>query len=141
MLDKYGIDEGPVYDDCLCDANRPLPQPPVILPPSCYSPDGTDCSWYSQCLARMYDSPGQADYAIQYGEKFCQIYSQSELALSSQGLWWINAVRKCLQVALVPLFTYAENDILANQLKKQLSTAMLPAISHRTRDSRSAFSR
>jgi len=103
MVEKHGLDSGPVYDDCLCDANVPLPQPPVILPAFCYSPDGTDCDWYSQCLAKMYDCTGQADYAIQYGEKYCKLYSQSELAFSSQALQWINAVRKCLQVALVPL--------------------------------------
>ena len=103
MVEKHGLDEGPVYDDCLCDANVALPQPSVILHASCYSPDGTDCNWYSQCLARMFDCTGQANYAIQYGEKYCRIYSQSELAFSEASLQWINAVRKCLQVAFVPL--------------------------------------
>ena len=118
MIEKHGLDEGPVYDDCLCEANRPLPQPPVILPASCYSPDGTDCNWYSQCLARMYDCSGQADYAIQYGEKYCKIYRQSQLALSSQALRWIDAVRKCLQVALVPLVHLCQERYTCKSVEK-----------------------
>ena len=103
MLERYDLDEGPVYDDCLCVANEPLPQPPVLLPPSCYSPDGTDCDWYRQCLSRMYDCTGQANYAIQYGEKYCKIFMEPNVAFSPQALQWIDAVRRCLQVSLVPL--------------------------------------
>jgi len=103
MIEKYGLEEGPVYDDCLCDANTSLPQPPVILDPPCYSPDGSDCGWYNRCLAEMYHCSGQADYAIQYGEKYCKLFSQSKLRFSARALRWIDAVRRCLQVSLVPL--------------------------------------
>jgi len=104
MLEKYGLDRGPVYDDCLCNASVPLPQPPVILPPGCYTPGGTNCSWYRQCLHAMFPNcTGQAEYAISYGEKICNLYTSTEVHFSQKGLQWINAVRKCLQVALVPV--------------------------------------
>ena len=103
MLERYELDRGPVYDDCLCEANVSLPQQSVILSPSCYSPNGTDCSWYRQCLVKMYNCSGQADYAIQYGEKYCNILTELRLAVSAQALQWINAVRKCLQVSLAHL--------------------------------------
>lgn len=103
MVEKYHLDSGPVYDDCLCDANGSLPQHPVLLPASCYIPDGNDCGWYRQCLARMYDCTGQTNYAINYGEKYCNLYNQSKLAFSPRALQWLDEARKCLQVALVPL--------------------------------------
>ena len=102
MIERYGVSQGSVYDDCLCNPNKPLPQPSVILPASCYSPDGTDCGWYRQCLARMYNCTGQTEYAISYGEKFCNLYGKSRSSFSRKGRQWIDAVRKCLQVALVP---------------------------------------
>ncbi|XP_052233388.1 uncharacterized protein LOC127846258, partial [Dreissena polymorpha] len=50
------------------------------LPANCYSPDGTDCSWYRDCLE-----------------------SQHYNMFDNNGQLWIDAVRKCLQIALVPL--------------------------------------
>ena len=62
--------------------------------------DGSDCSWYRQCLKQRYpcEEKDGEDYAIEYAHKFCELY-----AFSSNGRQWIDAVRKCLQVALVPL--------------------------------------
>jgi len=108
MLEKYSLDRGPVYDDCLCKANVSVPQRPAILPPECFSPDGTDCAWYRQCLNKMIPCTGQTEYAISYGEKFCNLYEQSRLKFSQKGLQWINAVRKCLQVALVPVLHFCQ---------------------------------
>lgn len=62
MLESYDLDSGPVYDDCSCDAGQPIPQPSVILPADCYSPDGSDCTWYSRCLATRFPCTGQTDY-------------------------------------------------------------------------------
>jgi len=103
MLEKYGIDRGPVYDDCLCDSTRQLQQPSTILPAGCYSPVGMDCDWYRKCLHRMFNCTGPAEYAISYGETFCNLYEQSKSQFSQEAVKWLDAARKCLQVALVPV--------------------------------------
>ena len=108
MLEKYGIDSGPVYDDCLCKANSSLPQPSVILPSHCYSPAGKDCKWYRECLAKALPCTGHAEYAISYGEKYCNRYAQTKSRFSHKAQRWIDAVRKCLQVALVPLLYFCQ---------------------------------
>lgn len=102
MIEKHNVDSGSVYSDCQCNPNNPLPQPSVILPHACYSPDGTDCGWYRRCLARMYPCTGQAEYAIQYGQKYCDLYRNSQ-NFTLKTRQWIDAARRCLQVALVPL--------------------------------------
>ena len=102
MIEKFGIDQGPVYEDCLCDISVQLQQQSVILPASCYSPAGMHCDFYRQCLAEMFNCTGPAEYAISYGEKFCNLYEQSKSQLSQEGVRWLDAARKCLQVALVP---------------------------------------
>jgi len=102
MIEKYEIDRGPVYDECICDTSTQLQQPPVILPAACYNPAGMDCNWYRQCLARMFNCPGPREYAVSYGEKFCNLYEQSKSQFSQEALQWLDAARKCLQVALVP---------------------------------------
>ncbi|XP_062611868.1 uncharacterized protein LOC134273654 [Saccostrea cucullata] len=45
----------------------------------------------------------QTSYAINYGLKFCSLYENHYQRFSSEGQQWIDAVRGCLQVALVPL--------------------------------------
>ena len=42
------------------------------------------------------------DYAIRYAEKFCNLYSDNYNDFSGYGQAWIDGVRKCLQVSLVP---------------------------------------
>jgi len=126
MLEKHGLDRGPVYDHCMCAADQPLPQPRVILKPGCYSPDGTDCHWYRQCLHKMYDCTGQAEYAISYGEKFCNLYSQSGLKFSPKALQWIDAVRKCLQVALVPELRLCQVQPTCEDIKTKAFDSYVP---------------
>ena len=48
---------GAVTDDCACEVDAPggsnesMPITTSIpLDPTCYSPDGTQCSWYRNCL-------------------------------------------------------------------------------------------
>jgi len=126
MIEKHGIDQGPVYDDCICNANVPLPQPPVILPPGCYSPDGTDCAWYSNCLHKMFPCTGQAEYAISYGEKFCNLYTNTKLQFSQKGLQWIDAARKCLQVALVPILHLCQVQPTCEEIKTKAFESHVP---------------
>ena len=74
------------------------------LPEKCYSPDGHDCSWYRDCLEKKHPCTGQqADYAIKFAEKFCFLYKDNYNLFSVKGQEWIDGVRKCLQVALVPI--------------------------------------
>jgi len=126
MLEKHSLDRGPVYNDCLCEANVPLPQRPEILPPECFSPDGTDCAWYRQCLHTMIPCTGQAEYAINYGEKFCNLYTQSRLKFSQKALQWINAVRKCLQVALAPILHFCQVQPTCEDIKKEAFDSHVP---------------
>ena len=108
MLEKHDRYSGSVHEDCRCDPNRTLPQPSVILPATCYSPEGTDCGWYRRCLAKLYPCKGQAEYAIIYGEKFCELYEKSKLEFSENALQWLDAARKCLQLALVPVLHFGQ---------------------------------
>ena len=126
MVESYEITEGPVYYDCLCDQNVPLPQPSEILPPSCYSPDGTDCSWYSSCLARMFDCTGQAEYVIQYSEKACNVLRESRQNFTAKGLRWIDAARKCLQVELVPLLRLCRERPTCQTIRKTAFDSHVP---------------
>ncbi|XP_025084778.1 uncharacterized protein LOC112558513 [Pomacea canaliculata] len=75
---------------------------------SCYSPTGRDCYWYRNCLEKRVPCQGTSDdYAIAYAEKFCNVFGSNYNRFSSQGKQWVDAVRKCLQVALVPLLRAA----------------------------------
>jgi len=117
MIEKYGLDRGDVYDDCICDSTRQLQQPSMFLPAACYSPAGMDCGWYRQCLAKMFNCTGPAEYAISYGEKFCNLYEQSKSQLSQNALEWLDAARKCLQVALVPVLHLCQLQTTCEDIK------------------------
>ena len=74
------------------------------ISPQCYTPSGTDCSWYADCLEAKFPCRGTgAGYAIEYGTKFCKLYNRNMDMFSSAGLRWVSAARKCLQVSLAPL--------------------------------------
>ncbi|KAL3883632.1 hypothetical protein ACJMK2_029875 [Sinanodonta woodiana] len=93
----------PVYDDCACGKNGSMTRPGSALPPWCLSPSGADCGWYRQCLEKQFPCEGTpVAYAITYAEKFCNLYTDHASNFSQIGQRWINAVRKCLQVELVP---------------------------------------
>lgn len=66
----------------------------------CANPHGNDCTYYRQCLATAVPCTGADEYAISYGENFCNRYATAYNTFSTQGKLWINAVRKCLQVKL-----------------------------------------
>ena len=104
MLEIYGLDEGEVNEDCRCSPGEVMTEAPTDdLPPHCYSPRGDDCSWYRHCLEMRYPCEGTSDgYAIRYAEKFCNLYTDNYNDFSSDGRAWIDGVRKCLQVVLVP---------------------------------------
>lgn len=105
MLELNDLEQGPVYEDCSCSPNEmPMTVAPTDdLPPHCYSPEGNDCHWYRECLEARYPCEGSnAGYAIEYAEKFCNLYSENYNDFTTSGRAWVDGVRKCLQVALVP---------------------------------------
>ncbi len=105
MLDVYDKNYGDILPHCKCSPGDPVPTGSVPLPAWCYSPDGSSCNWYRECLNKAYPSceDDDDDYAIVFAEKFCKLYDESYSKFSPYGQQWVNAVRKCLQVKLVPL--------------------------------------
>ena len=109
MLEVYGKNSGSVTQDCSCKdvsstANPFTGSPTTALPPDCYSPAGDSCDWYRNCLEEKYPCEDTSNaYAIRYAEKFCRLYSKEYSLFSADGQKWVDAVRKCLQVSLVPL--------------------------------------
>jgi len=102
MHDDPVIINGTVRQDCRCSPSQVLNT--TMLPRLCYSPDGTDCGWYKNCLEKRYNCQGTtAGYAILFAEKYCKLQSQSKTLFTASGQKWIDEVRKCLQVSLAPL--------------------------------------
>lgn len=74
------------------------------LDDSCYNPKGVDCSWYRNCLEKRHKCEGTSHaYAISYAEKYCKLYGKYYDNFLKDGKKWIDGVRRCLQVALVPM--------------------------------------
>ncbi|KAL3854897.1 hypothetical protein ACJMK2_014133 [Sinanodonta woodiana] len=75
------------------------------LPVECYNPPGDSCHWYHECLEVVYPCQESVDdYGVRYAEKYCTLFTKNSPFFSNKGKEWINATRKCLQAALVPLF-------------------------------------
>lgn len=103
MLEVHGSERGAVKPDCQCTLGAAASPPIARLPSWCSSPNGTTCSWYQDCLEKRYPCQGKpTDYATKYAKHFCQLYDKSYHKFSTYGKAWIDSVRKCLQVALVP---------------------------------------
>ncbi|KAH3699741.1 uncharacterized protein LOC127860795 [Dreissena polymorpha] len=124
MLEVHDVNSGAVTDDCACEVDAPggsnesMPTTTSIrLDPTCYSPDGTQCSWYRNCLEKRFPCKElEQSYALDYGEKFCNLYTDHYAEFDDVGQKWVNAVRKCLQVALVPLMR-SFNTVPCEQIK------------------------
>ena len=102
MIETYGEESGSVYGSCSCSPGDQR-DPDQDLPSECYSPDGNSCSWYRDCLERKYPCQGtEADYAVRFAEKYCNLYSNDYRSYSTNAQLWVDTVRKCLQVELVP---------------------------------------
>ena len=103
MTEFYNLNAGSVNDNCRCSpSSTSMPTVPT-LPPHCFSPRGDDCRWYRECLEVRYPCQGTSHgYAIEFAEKFCNLFSTNYNDFSSHGQSWVYAVRKCLQVELVP---------------------------------------
>ena len=79
---------------------KPGDSPTNLAPPFCQSPTGNDCNWYKDCLEATYPCSGtDVSYAVDFGDKYCRLYSDNYAMLSPTGLRWLDATRKCLQVS------------------------------------------
>ena len=109
MIEVHGKSRGTVTDDCSCEPGNTTPKPytgipTTSLPPKCYSPPGDSCDWYRNCLEKKYPCEDTSNaYAIKYAETFCRLYDDQYSKFSPEGRTWVDAVRKCLQVSLVPI--------------------------------------
>lgn len=112
MLEIHDANSGKVSSPCKCLSNVlttdseavQTVSPNIILPSWCFSPTGGDCSWFKTCLGKRYSCGAKFKEGIlKFSEEICGLYLNPYLALSKRGNTWINGVRKCLQVALVPL--------------------------------------
>ncbi|VDI31811.1 Hypothetical predicted protein [Mytilus galloprovincialis] len=104
MAEVHSKDNGPVSPDCSCSYGEQHKESNLTLQPRCYSPSGTDCTWYQDCLEEKYKCSGSKDeYAMTFATKFCNLYTEHYGKFTTDGQTWVNAVRKCLQVTLVPI--------------------------------------
>jgi len=105
MLEIHDANSGPVDKECCaCQYGEEYTQSDLTLPSECYSPSGTNCGWYENCLEKKYQCRGtDDDYAMEYATKFCNLYKENFADFSVEGQTWVDAVRKCLQVSLVPI--------------------------------------
>ena len=112
QIELFGNDKGIVNEKCRCKAGETPSSSKTPLPSSCYSPTGSDCEWYHDCLERRFPCAGtSADYAMKYATHFCSAYNRNYYQFSSLGRIWVDAVRKCLQVSLAPLLRECNSDI------------------------------
>lgn len=103
MMERYLIGDDAGVDECGCEPGRKPNEP--SLASKCYSPDGTDCDWYEDCLRGKYPCSDDAEgrfITVQYGQTFCNLYSQKIDYISNVAADWIDKVRRCLQLRLVP---------------------------------------
>jgi len=60
----------------------------------------------------------QAEYAVSYGAKFCDLHGTTIDQFSAPTVIWINSVRKCLQVELVPLLRLCRRPPTCEEIRK-----------------------
>ncbi len=77
---------------------------------TCIHIPGTECLWYRDCLEENKPcTKTKHGYAVEFGLKFCQLFSKNRHRFSPIGKKWVDGVTKCLQFALVPLLATSEN--------------------------------
>ena len=100
--EEFGLLEGLVFPKCRCSLSQAPPN--TQLAEWCFSPDGTDCFWYIYCLEKKYPCEARGSgYALTHAENFCNLHFIRSSNFTAEGRNWINAIRKCFQVALVPM--------------------------------------
>lgn len=121
MLEMHHNSSGFVKDDCSCDPYGNSPT--TSLPEECDSPSGDNCYWYRICLEKKYPcKPSDNGYVIRYAERFCRAFEEHKAKLSLDAQKWMEAVRKCLQVATVPLLNPSANPTCSEIREKTLAS-------------------
>ena len=118
MFELHRQSSGSVSDDCTCTI---YPQAPssIIPPQECYSPAGDSCYWYRNCFEkRILCKPSGNAYVIRYAERFCRVFEEQKAKISPDARKWMEAVRKCQQVAMVPLLRDSE-ALTCNEIKEK----------------------
>ena len=116
MAELHRQSFGSVSHDCHCDRNQLFFN--TSLPQQCYSLAGNlSCYWYRNCLEKKhFCKPSGNAYVIRYAERFCRVFEEQKAKLSPDAQKWMEAVRKCQQVAMVPLLRDSE-DQTCNQVR------------------------
>lgn len=105
MLENRNKASGFVTIDCSCTLSLVTTiSPTATLSSACYSPSGSDCNWFANCLKKKYPCKrSNTAYALRYAHIFCAVYEAHHNTYSSTGQNWMNSARKCLLSSLVPL--------------------------------------
>ena len=132
MIEVHDKSSGTVTDDCSCQPSNTTPKPytgipTTSLPSKCYSPSGDSCDWYRNCLEKKYPCEDTSNaYAIKYVEKFCRLYGDRYSIFSSEGRKWVDAVRKCLQVSLVPILRPWNKKLSCKDIRERAFASHTP---------------
>lgn len=118
MVEVHGQMNGSVADSCTCGPSDPS-NSSSALPRQCFYPSGESCYWYRNCLEKKHPAckPSGNAYVIRYAERFCRVFEEQKAKLSYDTWYWMRAVRKCLQVAIVPLLNSANPT--CDEIRKQ----------------------
>ena len=82
-------------------------------------PSGDKCSWYRECLEKVHSCQNhEARYAITYGERFCKLYEDKKSNFSPIAQKWIDNVRRCLQLQLVPYIRNFQQRTKCEEIKQ-----------------------
>ena len=75
---------------------------------------------YINCFQKLYPcSSTISGHAVDFASTFCKLYTQNRHRFSSHGQRWLDAVRKCPQVGLVPFIRlFAQSDCKKIKKKK-----------------------
>jgi hypothetical protein len=103
MREFHNINKGVILSPCNCSGPEAPLSDSLGSAFGCYSPEGDSCDWYKHCLHARYNCTKTGyEYANSYGKKFCDRFGKwySEFGILTRS--WIDEVRQCLQVKLVP---------------------------------------
>ena len=105
MLEDRNKASGFVTLDCSCTLSPVTTiSPTATLSSACYTPSGSDCDWFTNCLKKKYPCKASSTaYAVKYAHIFCAVYKAHYSTYSYTGQNWMNSARKCLHSSLVPL--------------------------------------